>query len=76
MAAKNPLHTGNVLDTVGNTLFKVVIGGTFTTAGGDATETITDSIIAATDLVMEGLKRKVLLLLHVMLSLLMQGLSQ
>ena len=53
---KNPLHTGKVLDVAGNTLFNVVTGGTFTTAGGDDTETITDSIIEAADLVIVMLK--------------------
>lgn len=48
---KNPLPIGKVQDYSGSVMsYMIVTAGTFTTAGGDATETITDSLIEAGDL--------------------------
>ena len=57
MSGKNPSHVGKQIDiATGNTMYKVVSAGEFTTAGGDASESITDSDVVATDLVIVQLK--------------------
>jgi hypothetical protein len=54
---KDPAIAGRMIDkSTGAILWKVVTAGTHTTAGGDATETITDAEVLATDIVMVMIK--------------------
>lgn len=46
---KNPLHVGKVLDGDGNTALLPILAGTHTTAGGDASETITVEGVTSAD---------------------------
>lgn len=54
---KDPAVVGRMLDKDTDViLWKVVSAGTHTTAGGDASETITDAEVLATDVVMVMIK--------------------